>query len=52
MTGPVIAIVVTFIGAFAMGLVHSPKTLLIGVIMISIGLATMFFCGLNRGRKV
>lgn len=51
MTGEVIALVITFIGAFAMGLVHNPKTLLLGVVMISIGLTVMFFCGLRRGRQ-
>lgn len=50
-TGETIALIITLAGAFAMGLVHNPKTLLLGLITIPLGLGLMWSCGYKRGRS-
>lgn len=50
MTLEIIAFVITLVGALAMGLVHNPHTLLMGLIAIPLGQCLMFFCGWRKGR--
>lgn len=50
MTLEVVALVITLVGALAMGLVHNPHTLVMGLIAIPVGMALMFFCGWRRGK--
>jgi hypothetical protein len=44
------SLICTILGAFMMGLVHNPNIMAIGLCLLAMGQALMFYTGFKKGR--